>query len=508
MRADLQLELTLDGLLATPDLNALQQAAMRVLQIGPDAGTSTLPTLLPRPPGSDAPLSFAQRRMWFLARFEPDAPNYTLATVLHLQGAIDEGLFAAAFAEVIRRHEALRTIFPVSGDAPVQRVLPEIALPLEVIDLRDNPDQAASVARIADREAGFVFDLATGPLIRCVLLVLAEDRFDALFTVHHIVFDGWSMALLVEELSGAYFALLRGEAPALPALPVQYADYAVWQVERLESGAAESQVEYWRRRLEAPFASLELPCDRPRVPGAARRGGVVRRVLPAELVARLRAFVAAQGGTVNAVLLATFRELLHRLTGQADLLIGTMLAGRSMAEIEPLIGFFANVVVLRAALADDPSFSVLVEREAAVLADAIAHGDVPFDRLVEALNPPRVPDRNPFTDVVFILQRDLSAAERGGVSGRFEWLMGSRSIRFDLEVQAWELGDEGLELSWIYDAGLVRRSHGRGICPHVRSAPARRAGRAGSAGFHPATEHDWAGRCIRRAGSVRPCGPE
>ncbi len=457
VRADLQLELTLDGLLATPDLNALQQAAMRSLQIEPETGTTTW-AVRPRPPGSDAPLSFAQRRMWFMATFEPNAPNYTLATVLHLNGSIDESLFGAAFAEVIRRHEALRTIFPVSGDTPVQRVLPEITLPLEIMDLRDDPDQPASVARIGARESDFVFDLATGPLIRCVLLVLAEDRFDAIFTVHHIVFDGWSMALLVGELSGAYFALLRGEAPALAALPVQYADYAVWQVELLESGAAKSQIEYWRHRLQAPFATLDLPCDRQRVSGGVRRGAMVRSVLSADLAATLLAFVAAQGGTINAVLLAAFRELLHRLTGQTDLLIGTMLAGRSVAEIEPLIGFFANVVVLRAALTDDPSFSVLVEREAAVLADAIAHGDLPFDRLVEELNPPRVRDRNPFTDVVFILQRDLSAAERGGVTGRFEWLMGSRSVRFDLEVQAWELGDEGLELSWIYDAGLFDRS--------------------------------------------------
>jgi len=411
------------------------------------------------------PLSFAQQRLWFLARLRPDDPSYHVSGGVRLRGALDAPALARALAEVVRRHESLRTTFPSVDGEPVQKVWPHLPVRLPAVDLRRLPAEAreAEARRLAAIEFRSPFDLASGPLLRATLLRLAATDHVVLLTRHHIVSDAWSTGVLIGEIQ----ALYEGSGPAgadLPPLPIQYADFAVWQRDHLVGEVLESHLAYWRERLADAPAALELPVDRPRsgatgAGGASGAAGAVHTaVLPAGLAGAVDAVARRQGATLFMVLLAGFQLLLARLTGERDVVVGTPIAGRDREELEPLIGFFVNTLALRTELPFEEGFSALVDRVRRVALGAYDHQELPFDRLVGELRPERQAGRQPFFQVVFqLLNAPRPALEtRRLVLSLFP--VEERVAKFDLVLNAISRTDGGLETTWTYDRGLVDRS--------------------------------------------------
>ncbi|MFI9063943.1 amino acid adenylation domain-containing protein [Streptomyces sp. NPDC053429] len=358
----------------------------------------------PRPAGSAAPLSFAQQRLWFLDQLQPGRPDYNIPVVARLHGALDAAALLDALRTVVTRHEVLRSRIGEGPRGPVQAVEPaEVFVPL-LTDLSQVPlEQARSRALgLAHADAAAPFDLTAAPLLRARLVRTAAEEHLLVLVLHHTVGDGWSMPVLWRELSHSYAALRRGERPALPALRVQYGDFAHWQQQRLAGGAADRGIAHWRARL-AELAPLELPTDRPRPAARSGAGDTVSFEVPAELAARLGAVAREHGATLFMVLLAGFQSLLARYTGQHDIAVGSPIAGRDRTELEPLIGFFVNTLVLRTDLSGDPAFTALLGRVRETALQAYEHQDVPFDRLVEELRPERDLSRNPLFDVLFQL---------------------------------------------------------------------------------------------------------
>ncbi|HYG63624.1 MAG TPA: amino acid adenylation domain-containing protein, partial [Thermoanaerobaculia bacterium] len=365
---------------------------------------------VPRGDGTDLPLSFTQERFWFLDQLEPGSPLYTMAGVLRLTGLPDVPALERAFNEIVRRHEALRTTFEGREGKPFQRVHARLWVPLPLMDLRSLAagSRDAEVQRVIKDEERQPFDLSTGPLLRLGLLRLEESSWILLFTLHHIVSDAWSSGLLIRELATLYGAFSRGlppERPVLPELPVQYADFAVWQREWLAGEVLAEQVGYWTRALEGAPTLVELPSDRPRLPGRSLRSAVRRLDLPDELATGLQALSRRGGATLFMTLLAGFDALLFRHTGQADLLVGTPIANRNRGEIEGLIGCFINTLVLRGRMDDGTlSFSELLERVKSTTLEAYVHQDLPLEKVVEALQVERTATHNPLFQVMFALQ--------------------------------------------------------------------------------------------------------
>jgi amino acid adenylation domain-containing protein len=368
-----------------------------------------------------APLSFAQQRLWFLAQLDPASAVYNLPAAVDLSGTLDAGALAVALREIVRRHETLRTAFPVAGAEPVQSVGSAEDFHLPVVDLTALGVDGEAW-RLTSEEAIRPFDLQRGPVFRALLLRLAADRHRLLVTMHHIVSDGWSLGVFVRELAVLYPSRVSclsplsrgreggagrgagGEGPLLPALPVQYSDFAVWQRQWLTGDALERELAYWRGALHGLPPGLDLPTDRPRPPVQTFRGGSRPFVLGAGTAAGLRRLARGAGATLFMVLLAGFQMLLARLSGQDDLAVGTPVAGRTRTELEGLIGFFVNTLVLRAELADDPSFRLLLGRARERSLAGQAHQDVPFERLVEELKPERNLARPPLFQVLFVFQ--------------------------------------------------------------------------------------------------------
>jgi amino acid adenylation domain-containing protein/non-ribosomal peptide synthase protein (TIGR01720 family) len=372
------------------------------------AGVPPAPPLERRPPGTEAPLSFAQQRLWFLDRLLPGSPAYHLPSAVRLRGRLEVAALAAALGAIARRHEALRTRFPAVDGEPVQRVDDPAPVPLPVIDLTTLPaaGREAAARALARAEARRPFDLAAGPLFRARLLRLAADDHVALFTLHHAVSDGWSVGLLVGELKALYRACRERRAAGLPALPVHYSDYARWQRGWLAGDVLAAHLDYWRRRLAGAPPTLELPADRPRPAVQSFRGATLRRALPPALTAPLWRLGAATGATPFMVLVAAFAALLHRWSGQHDLVLGTPVAGRNRLEVEGLIGLFVNTLVLRFDLAGDPSFGALLAQVRAVSLEAQAHQELPFEKLVQELEPRRDLSRSPVFQVLFAHQNE------------------------------------------------------------------------------------------------------
>ncbi len=352
------------------------------------------------------PTSFAQRRLWFVHQLEPGSPSYNVTTALGLTGRLDLGALEHSLSHVIARHEALRTTFRLVDGEPVQVVAPrlEIQLPFADRTALSPEEHDSEIQRLVQIQARLPFDLERGPLLRAQLVRLAPDEHVLILVVHHIVFDGWSAGVLSHELSECYRAFSAGRAPQLPDLSVQYADFAVWQREWLAGSAFDQQVAYWRTQLAGAPAVLDLPTDFPRPAVQRRRGATERLMLPARLLEKVRALSQQEGATVFMTLLAGFQLLLSRYTGQKDIVVGSPIANRPRSELEHLIGFFVNSLTLRTDLSGDPSFRELLRRVRTVALGAYAHQDLPFERLVEELNPERVGDRNPFFQVMFVLQ--------------------------------------------------------------------------------------------------------
>src|SRR4028118_2422464 len=340
---------------------------------------------IPRRSESDSyPLSFAQQRLWFLDQLEPHSSFYNLTAAVRLTGELDIPALQHSFTEIISRHESLRTTFATREAQPVQLISPPQPLPLPLVDLSTLPPgeaQDEEVRRLARAEATLPFALSTGPLLRARLLRLSPQTHVLLLSMHHIVSDGWSMGVLVRELCTLYAAFASGETQSpLAPLPIQYADYALWQREHLQGEVLNAQLAHWRTHLQGAPALLELPTDRPRPAVQSYRGARHSLRLDAGLTARLRERSREQGAPLFMALFAPSAALLWKYTGEADVVVGTPVANRSRREVEALIGFFVNTLALRVEVKGDERFAELVARVREVCLGGYAHQEVPFER--------------------------------------------------------------------------------------------------------------------------------
>ncbi len=413
------------------------------------------------------PLSFAQQRLWFIDQLEPGSPLYNVPVALRLSGRLEAAVLTRVLTEVVRRHESLRTTFSVVGGEPVQVVHPASEMALEVEDLGAfaEAEREVEARRLAGAEAQRPFDLAAGPLLRVRLLRLAEDEHVLLLTMHHIVTDGWSMGVLVKEVAALYEAYLKGEESPLPELPVQYADFAAWQRRWMSGEVLERELDYWRRQLGGELPVLELPTDRPRPAVQTFHSRQESFMLSAELSESLQALSRQHGVTMFMLLLAAWKILLSRYTRQEDILIGTAIANRNRAEVEPLIGFFINMLVLRTDLSGDPAFAELLGRVREVALGAYAHQDVPFEKLIEEFVPARDTNQTPLVQVAFGFNN--APRQEFKLTGlRLDALpFDHEAGRFDLTLWFDRPADE-LRATWYYntdlfDASTVARMQGR-----------------------------------------------
>jgi acyl carrier protein len=431
-------ELPLRTLFETP---TIAQIAVEVQA----AGELQRPPLEAGPLPAVLPLSYSQERLWFLDQLQPGSAAYNLPGALRLDGRLDAAALEAALGEVVRRHESLRTRFVSVAGQGAQVVDPPAPVVLTRRDLTDLAPEAreAAVRQAVQAEAARPFDLAQGPLFRAGLLRLGPETHVLLVSMHHIVSDGWSMGVLTREVATLYDAFAAGRASPLPALEVQYADYALWQRAWLEGETLERQLGYWRDRLAGAPAALELPTDRPRPAQASFRGAALPLRLPPQLTTRLQALARARGATLFMVLLAGFQAVLSRWSGQDDIVVGTPIAGRTHSLAEPLIGFFVNTLALRADLSADPTFETFLDQVRDTALGAFAHQDLPFEKLVAELATSRDMSRQPIVQVMFALQNapqtrlGLTGLDITVASGELE------QVKFDLLV-SWHETSEGL----------------------------------------------------------------
>ncbi|WP_426811136.1 amino acid adenylation domain-containing protein [Pseudomonas sp. WOUb67] len=354
-----------------------------------------------RAPGEALALSYAQQRQWFLWQMDPQGSAYNIPVALRLKGDLDLQALQASFDALIARHETLRTTIHLDGDQPVQVIHPEVpfALVIETLEQID-ADPTAAVKAWVEQEVQQPFDLEQGPLLRVKLLRLAADDHVLVLTLHHIVSDGWSTPIMVDELVRFYEAGRAGQALQLPALPVQYADYALWQRQWMEAGEREKQLGYWAARLGDEQPVLELPLDRPRGSVQSHAGARFDIAIDDALAASLKRLAKRQGVTLFTLLLASFQALLHRYSGQNDIRVGVPIANRNRSEVEGLIGFFVNTQVLKAEFDLSTTFDELVEQVHQAGLGAQAHQDLPFEQLVEALQPERSLSHSPLFQVM------------------------------------------------------------------------------------------------------------
>ncbi|MER5618330.1 amino acid adenylation domain-containing protein [Streptomyces sp. NPDC002215] len=432
-----------------------------------DVGISRIPAV-PRD-GAPLPLSFAQQRLWFLDQLEPDRAEYLLPFAFRVHGLVDVDALNSAFTALVARHEVLRTRFGTDeAGSPVQSISPEGPVTVLIRDLRAVADAQArddACTAVVTEDALRPVDLSTVPMLRAVLVRLADEEAVLAITVHHIAFDGWSVGVLVRELSALYAAALeKGPVPA--PLPVQYADYALWQRGWLTGEPLERQLSYWRACL-ADLEPLELPTDHARPAQRTGKGEVVRFSVPADVAARARAVAADGGASLFMTLLSVFQLLLARYSGQRDVAVGTPIAGRNRAETEDLIGFFVNTLVLRTDLSGDPAFTELLARVKDTALGAYDHQDLPFERLVEELAPDRDLSRNPLFQTLFALQ-NTPGADAWSLPGLTAEPMESpvRDAKFDLSMYLAEAADGTLDGAVVYAGDLFTEATARRLVDH------------------------------------------
>jgi amino acid adenylation domain-containing protein len=381
-----------------------------------------------------APLSLPQERLWFLDQLHPGEPTYNIPTAIPFTGPLDVAALERALQELVDRHETLRTTFTRKGLEPVQVVWPHRSMPLAVHDLRRLPPSVRDrdANRLATEEAFRPFDLTRGPLLRAVLVRMADDHAVLLLTMHHIVSDGWSMNVLTSELHALHAAFSAGRPSPLPPLPIQYRDFARRQREELSGDVLEDHLRYWRERLDDAPTLLALPSDHRRPAVQSSLGFVQPFSLPDAVADRLKAVAKDEGATLFMTLLAAFDVFLHRHTGQTDLVVGAPVANRTRPDLEPLIGFFVNTLILRTDVSGDPTFRELLGRVRDVALSAYAHQDVPFERIVEDLQPERDLSRNPLFQVVFAFQNTGPAGGPAPPAG--SPVLETRTAKFDITL--------------------------------------------------------------------------
>jgi amino acid adenylation domain-containing protein len=417
-----------------------------------------------------AAVSYAQERLWLLDRLEPGSPTYNIARAIRMRGALSTQALRAAFDAIVARHESLRTTFAEVDGQPMQVIAESRSVELPLVDLSDSPEaqRESALERVIREEAQRPFDLATGPLLRATLLRLRPDDHVLLLVMHHIVTDGWSMSILFREISQLYEAATTGRPVSLPALPLQYADFARWQRESLTPAALERQLTYWRTQLAGAPPVLELPTDRARPAARTPRGAVQHMVLPQPLVDRLKTVGRGANATFFMTLLAAFQTLLSRYTGADDIVVGSPAAGRGEVDLEPMIGFFVNTLVLRTDLSGNPAFRELVARVREVALEAYSHQETPFERLVEALNVQRTLSYPPVFQVMFVLQNaPRQTFELPGLT-MTELDIDIGTAKFDLTVETAEV-DEGLFCAFEYSTDVFEHATMTRMLQHFRS---------------------------------------
>ncbi len=429
----------------------------------------TLPPILPRARSAELPLSLAQERLWFLDQFEPENTAYNTPGAVRLTGRLHTAALEQSLGTILQRHEALRSSFTVVDGRPRQSITRGPTLMLPVVDLQTLPEagREAEVQRQATEESQQRFDLGQAPLMRAKLLRLAEMEHVLLLTMHHIVADGWSHGVFWHELEVLYNAFVSGQPAPLPALPIQYVDFAAWQREWLQGDLLDAQVSYWKKHLAGAPPVLELPTDHPKPAIQTYRGARQSQVLPKRLVHALQALSQREGSTLFMTLLAAFTTLLHRYTGQDDILVGSPIASRNSVELEGLIGCFVNTLVLRTDLSGDPSFRTLLRRVREVTLGAYAHQNLPFEKLVEALQPERDLNRHPLFQVMFALQNaPMPVLEPRGLTVS-HLAIEKGTAKFDLAVFMTD-SEEGLEGVWEYKTDLFEPATIGRMLGHLR----------------------------------------
>ncbi|MBI3847817.1 MAG: amino acid adenylation domain-containing protein, partial [Planctomycetes bacterium] len=401
VRRAFRVDLPLRAIFESPTVERL---AKRIADASSDGPQADAPPIRRVSRSTPIPLSFAQRRLWFLDRLDPESPAYNVFSAVRLRGRLDVPALERALDEIVRRHESLHTTFRVIDGTPVQEIASDPTATLAIVDLRSHPAAAGEARRFAEDDARRPFDLMHGPLLRVRLLRIADEEHVVAVTMHHAITDAASMEIFFRELSTAYAAIVAGRPSPLPDLPIQYADFSAWQRNALSGDLRDRQIAYWRDRLYGAPPVLDLPSDRPRPSTRSQRGATVRASIDVALAERLRALGRREGTTLFMTLLAAFQAFLHRVTGQDDVVIGTPVANRSRAELEGLVGFFANTLVLRGDLGGDPTFVEQLARVRETALGAYAHADLPFEQLVEDLQPARSRSHHPLFQVMFVLQ--------------------------------------------------------------------------------------------------------
>ena len=409
------------------------------------------------------PLSFAQQRLWFLDQVHPGNPAYNLPFSRRIKGPLDIAALERSFNEINRRHEALRTHFLLIEGTPAQIVSKPQPSSLVIEDLSGvaTSEREAEVQKIVGEESRRPFDLATGPLLRRRLLRLGEQEHVLLLTMHHIVSDGWSMGVLIKEIGLLYEVFSAGKPSPLPELRIQYADFAVWQREWLQGEVLQEQLEYWKANLGGSPTALEFPTDRPRPPVMSYRGAALSYQYSAELTKALNNLSSREGVTLYVVLLAAFKVLLHRYTGQTDVSVGTPIANRNMIETEQLVGFFANTLVMRTDLSGNPQFEQLLQRIRKVALGAYAHQDIPFEKLVEEMAPERTLNRPPLFQVMFSFDNTPSPSLDLPALSVEKLTTHNETSKFDLLLSMREAGNHLTSVveynTDIFDASTIKR---------------------------------------------------
>ncbi|MGX5797720.1 condensation domain-containing protein, partial [Pseudomonas sp. E2-15] len=422
-----------------------------VASLATDSEMALAPPLVAVERGRPLPLSYAQERQWFLWQLDPQSAAYHVPNALRLKGRLDEVALQRSFDTLVARHESLRTHLQQDSERIVQVIAAQAGVTIAKVNI-----DAVAIRTQVESHIAQPFDLTQGPLMRVSLLRVAEDDHVLVLVQHHIISDGWSMQVMVDELVQLYVAFSQGQAPQLPGMPLQYADYAVWQRNWMDAGEKARQLDYWRSVLGGEQPVLELPLDHPRPMQQSHRGASLDISLPPELVTRLRALAQRQDVTLFMLLLASFQTLLHRYSGQRDIRVGVPIANRNRVETERLIGFFVNTQVLKADIDGQQTVAQLLAQVKQRALDAQAHQDLPFEQLVEALQPERNLSFNPLFQVLFNHQTQATGHDEGEqlpdlhVSG-LEW--DSQTAQFDLSLNTHE-SVAGLAASLTYATDL------------------------------------------------------
>jgi amino acid adenylation domain-containing protein len=416
------------------------------------------------------PVSFSQQRLWFLNQLEPESVAYNVASAFRLTGRLNLVAFQQALNEIVRRHESLRTTFPSVDGKPVQEISAHQQLAVNVVDLRSmsQAEREPRARTLTQEEAQRPFDLTRGPLFRTTLLRMADEDHILLLTKQHIISDGWSMGVLCRELSALYNAYNAQEPSPLPPLPIQYADYAVWQQEWLRGEVLERQLAYWKAQLAGAAELLELPTDYARPSHQSYRGQVEEIAISKSLLAGLQQLSQQAGVTLFMTLLTAFQILLFRYSGQDDIIVGSPIANRTRAEVEGLIGFFVNTLALRTNLSGNPTFRELLGRVRRVCLEAYAHQDLPFEKLAEEIQPVRTLSYHPLFQVMFILQNTPPASlELSGLSAS-RFIIDNETSAFDMMLSLTQQ-PEGLR-GWLkYSTDLFTTPTAQRFLAHLQT---------------------------------------